>query len=227
MLQTTSPHENMALDANSERLEVPLDAVIHCMGRLMRARDVITYQHSKRVGVLTELVAHALGVDEQTCKQVANAAGLHDIGKAVLPLEIVSKPTKLTAEEWLMVKRHPIIGHTILAESGDPLMNLAAEIALMHHERFDGSGYPQGLAGNEIGLPARIVGICDVYDALRRDRPYRKGVNHNEAMQIISIGDGRTSPAHFDPDVLDAFTRIGHQIKHAFEEAVSLNDPFV
>lgn len=219
--------EAIVPDALSKSDTSPLDVVIHCLGQLMHARDPITYQHSKRVGILTGLIAQAVGIDEHASARLASASVLHDIGKAVLPLEIISKPTSLTREEWVLVKSHPVIGHTVLADSGDPLMDIAAELALQHHEHFDGTGYPYGLSGEEISLPSRILGICDVYDALRRDRPYRKGVSHDEALNIITVGDGRTSPKHFDPQVLRAFILHSRHIKDAFEHAKSLDNPFV
>lgn len=220
-------HEEVVSQALSENDSSPLDAVKHCLGQLIGARDPITHHHSKRVGTLTMLVAQAVGIDEHASVRLGNAAALHDIGKAVLPLEIISKPTDLTREEWQLVKCHPIIGHTVLADSGDPLMDIAAELALQHHEHFDGSGYPYGLSGDKISLPSRIIGICDVYDALRRDRPYRQGIDHDQAMNVITVGDGRTSPSHFDPKVLSAFLLQSRQIQHSFEHTKSLSDPFI
>jgi len=220
-------HEKIVSQELSENDGSPLDIVKHCLGQLIDARDPITHQHSKRVGTLTKLVAQAVGVDERASARLGNVAALHDIGKAVLPLEIISKPTGLTREEWELVKCHPTIGHTVLAGSGDPLMDIAAELALQHHEHFDGSGYPYGLSGDEISLPSRIITICDVYDALRRDRPYRRGIDHDETMNVITVGDGRTSPSHFDPKVLSAFILQSRQIQHSFELAKSLSDPFI
>ncbi len=159
----------------------------------------------------------ALGLPGSECADIANAALLHDIGKIVVPLEIISKPTSLTNEEFQIVKTHCVIGETVLSGTGDPLLALAAEIALHHHEKFNGTGYPNGFRGEDIPLPGRIVGICDVYDALRRDRPYRPGSAHDETISIITIGDGRTSPGDFDYRILKVFLHNSARIENMYK----------
>ena len=114
----------------------------------------------------------------------------------------------LLPEQWGMVQQHPEVGHAILNHFDHPTARLAASIALHHHERFDGTGYPHGLNGLDIPLEARIVAVCDVYDALRSHRPYKTARSHDDALRIMLDGDGRTAPEHFDPVILAAFAKL-------------------
>ncbi len=149
--------------------------------------------------------------------QIAAAAVLHDIGKLAVPIELLQKSTPLSAEEFALIKTHSQAGHDILATPGNALMTLAATIALQHHEKYDGSGYPLGLAGEAIALPAQIAAICDTYDALRQDRPYRRGLSHDETMKVIVDGDRRSMPAHFSPRIWSAFQLVSDSARFVFD----------
>ena len=139
---------------------------------------------------------------------IAYASTLHDIGKIGIQDNILLKPGPLTTEEFEIMKSHTTIGEKMLSGSSHKVIQMASKIALTHHERWDGTGYPMGLQGNDIPIEGRLVIICDQYDALRSKRPYQLPLNHEEAFKIITEGDGRTIPEHFDPYVLKAFIEV-------------------
>jgi putative two-component system response regulator len=147
------------------------------------------------------------------------AAGLHDIGKLIIPERIINKPGPLDPDEWQVMRQHPELGFNILRGSDNEVVKVAANVVLRHHECWDGSGYPGGLAGEAISREARIVGICDAYHALRETRPYRAGMSHDTVMGMILEGDasGRLHPGKFDPAVLAAFRASGDAVRAAFE----------
>src|SRR5690606_36295893 len=131
-------------------------------------------QHTQRVGELSARLAQAAGLDEETVERIRRAAPLHDIGKIGIPDALLLKPGKLTPEEYTAMQRHTVIGAEILADGQSMFVRVAETIALSHHERWDGNGYPSGLAGTDIPKAARIVAIADFFDALTHDRPYRQ-----------------------------------------------------
>jgi len=141
---------------------------------------------------------------------------LHDIGKVAISDEILLKPGRLTTEEFEVMKQHPVFGAKVLHNTEgyageNPLLHLAADIAEYHHEKWDGSGYPHGLKGEDIPLGARIMALADVYDALRSKRPYKEALSHEATVEIILHGDHITRPEHFDPLVLSCCARIHEQ----------------
>jgi putative two-component system response regulator len=190
--------QQVAREATLRRRRSALETV-HCLFQLIQQRDPATARHLQRVSALTAVVARHLDCTTAHAARVAQAALLHDLGKAVLPDAILSKPAALTPEEWRVVQRHPTLGAAILEETAAPLLILAQQIALTHHERWDGSGYPQGLHADAIPLAGRIVALADVYEALRAPRPYKPALDHAAVCEILLLGDGRTAPSHFDP----------------------------
>lgn len=176
------------------------DAVIQLTE--VRSHDDYTFKHCTNVCVLSVMLGIAAGYGLGDLKKIGVGALLHDMGKVVVPREIINKPGRLTGPEWACIKTHPQTGFDILKQTGKfPL--LSALIALNHHERFDGSGYPNGIEGNEIHEFARLAAICDVYDALTSDRPYRKGMPANQAYDVLLAGSG----TQFDPELLRMFVQ--------------------
>ena len=164
-------------------------------------RDDETGGHIRRVGLYAEVIGRRMGHTEEYNELLRLSAPMHDIGKMGIPDSILMKPAKLTAEEFEIVKTHTTIGANILAGTAIPLLNLAREIAYGHHEKWDGSGYPKGISGDNTPEAARIAAVADVYDALVHDRVYRLAMPEDDALEIMSQGRG----THFDPEVLDVF----------------------
>ena len=182
-------------------------AQIEVLGRLALSaeyRDDDTGQHTARVGTLSALIASALGLDATRVMLMELAAPLHDIGKIGVPDHVLLKPGALTLAERTIMQSHTTIGAEILGRSASPLLQLAREIALCHHERWDGLGYPAGLRGELIPLSARIVNAADTFDALINSRPYKNAWSQEEALREMRAQRGR----QFDPAVLDAFLSL-------------------
>jgi putative two-component system response regulator len=200
-----------ALDATELAPDISLAFQSDTMRRLVRLaefRDDQTGQHLLRMGRYCELIALGLGLDEERCARLRLASELHDIGKVAIPDRILLKPGKLTLAEFEVMKTHAEVGHRLLADSDAELMRTAASIALTHHERFDGGGYPGGLAGEEIPLEGRIAAVADVFDALTSDRVYRPAFPVGLAVDMMEADRGR----HFEPAVFDAMLANFQQI---------------
>jgi putative two-component system response regulator len=180
------------------------EETIHCLLAASMYRDEETGAHVRRVGECSALIAESLGWPVEKVDCIRLAAPMHDIGKIGIPDAILQKPGRLTAGEYEIMKRHTVIGAKMLGDSDSPILKLASQIALCHHERWDGRGYPGGLAGDAIPEPARIVAVVDVYDALTHDRVYRPAMPESEALQIMESGAG----AHFDPALLRLFLAL-------------------
>jgi putative nucleotidyltransferase with HDIG domain len=166
----------------------------------LKTADDYTYMHSVAVCALMVALSHHLNLDEEHTREAGLAGLLHDLGKALTPSEILLKPGRLTAEEFAIMKTHPEEGHRLLIESGFQDA-VTLDVVLHHHERIDGSGYPHGLSGNEISLFAKMGAVCDVYDAITSNRPYKAGWEPVESIQRMS----EWCSAQYDKDVFQAF----------------------
>lgn len=186
--------------------ETAFQLSIKLLARAAELHDEDTGNHILRVNEYSFWVARALGQPVEWCNEIRYSAALHDVGKMSVDAAVLKKRGELDVTERVEMKRHPEYGWRILKDN--PRLRMAAEIAYCHHERWDGSGYPRGLAGTRIPLCARIVQIADVYDALRSPRPYKPGFTHDVAVKIILEGDDRIVPGRdFDPALLAMFAR--------------------
>jgi putative nucleotidyltransferase with HDIG domain len=193
-----------SLQRSNSELTLAYDATIEGWSRALDLRDKETEGHTLRVTEMALKLARAFGLSEDELVQVRWGALLHDIGKMGIPDEILHKPGPLTAEEWALMKKHPTYAYEMLA----PIryLRLALDIPYCHHEKWDGSGYPQGLMGDQIPLTARIFAVVDVWDALSSDRPYRAAWTEKKVRDHIQASSG----THFDPQVVEVFLRISH-----------------
>jgi len=170
-------------------------------------RDDETGAHLRRMSKLCGRLARAAGLDEESAEEIEQASLLHDVGKIGIPDDILHKPGRLTGDERAVMQTHTTIGAELLAGSSSPLLRTAEAIARTHHERWDGTGYPDGLIGEEIPLAGRIAAICDVFDALLTERPYKRAWSLEETLGYIDAERGR----HFDPELAAIFLAIADQ----------------
>jgi len=220
-----------------DQLQRSVRSLLDTVGRLAEFRDDETNTHLKRVSQFAAILATEARQDERFSDQISNpfidslvqTAPLHDIGKVGIPDDILTKPGKLTAKEFDIMKTHADIGRRVLSEAIDPenpvpLLQMCAQIAHCHHERFNGAGYPRGIAGNDIPLAARIVALVDAYDAITSERRYKSAQPHEKAIEIIRSEAGE----HFDPALVDAFLRCQAQfdeIRAQHLEPTAVLDP--
>jgi len=178
---------------------------LHRLALAAEHRDDNTWEHTQRVAAMAARLGRRAGVGERDVELIRLTAPLHDIGKIAIPDYILLKPDKLTDEEFDLVKTHAAIGGRILAGGDSDLLRTAEDVALRHHERWDGSGYPDGLAGQEIPIAGRLVAVADVFDILVHERPWKQGWSVDDAAAEIR----RSSGSHFDPSVVRAFEELG------------------
>jgi putative two-component system response regulator len=197
---------------------------IFCLAKAAEYRDPETGAHILRMAHYSKHIASMLGLSIEQQNLLLEASPMHDIGKVGIPDSILLKPSKLTDEEFAFMKHHAVIGYELLNTSRFPLLQVAAEIAYTHHEKFDGSGYPRGLSGNNIPLFGRIVAVADVFDALTSERPYKKSWDVEQSSQLLKDGSGR----HFDPCCVEAFFKNFDdvmEIKNKFmDEQIEIRD---
>lgn len=198
-------------------LEDAYAEAVDCLAMAAEFKDPETGNHIRRIGEYAKLVAAELGWPKERRRVIWLAAPLHDVGKIGTPDNVLLKPGKLTPDEVAIMKQHAEIGRRILSSSKHPVMLSAANIALGHHERWDGGGYPRGLKGAEVPIEARITMFGDIYDALRSERPYKPAFDHEKALSIMLEGDGRTDPSHFDPELLDVFRAQSDGFREIFD----------
>ena len=181
-----------------------------------RYKDEETGTHIQRLSHYSKVLALFIGLDSEDAQLIFDAAPMHDVGKVGIPDSIMRKQGPLDEEEWAMVKQHPVFGASLLAGSPSRLLEKAREIALAHHERWDGSGYPYGLQGEAIPLAGRVVMLVDTYDALRSRRAYKPSFSHGKTCDVMLNGRERTRPEHFDPQLLEAFRELHLEFDEIF-----------
>ncbi len=185
--------------------------------------DGETGAHIRRIGLYSEVLSSAIGWDRPSVEDIRIAATMHDIGKIGIPDTVLRKPGPLTAEEFAVMKAHPVIGGRILAGSKSPMLQMAKDIALSHHEKWDGSGYPYGIAGEAIPMASRIVALADVFDALVHERVYKTSMSIDAALEIMVLNRSR----QFDPNLFDEFMRLRPRFEAiAHEQSVMLFEGF-
>lgn len=185
------------------------------LATVAEAHDQVTGNHILRVGKLSSFIADKLGLDNEKILEIEDFAPLHDIGKIFVPSSILIKEGKLTNEEWEIMKKHTVYAKKLL--EGDEKFKVALNIALYHHEKYNGTGYPNGLKEDEIPIEAQIVAVVDVYDALRSKRPYKEPYSHKKAMEIIFSDGDRTNKKHFNPNILDIIKEQENSIKDLWD----------
>ncbi len=206
----------------TRELEASRKEIIVSLGRASEYKDNETGMHVIRMSHYAKVIGLAYGMTEEEATILQEAAPMHDIGKIGIPDSILLKPGKLDADEWHQMQQHPNIGLAILGGQTCTLLNMAREIAISHHEKWDGSGYPNGLKGEEIPISGRICGMADVFDALTTERPYKSAWPVDEAVNFITEQSGQ----HFDPELVELFIKslpLILQIKEKYHEAHGLN----
>ena len=214
-LADRATHLAALVDEQTQEIRDREKELIFRMSRAAEFRDPETGAHIQRMAYYSQLIAKGLGLDEKTQKLILEASPMHDVGKIGIPDHILLKPGKLTFEEFDVMKGHAKLGYELLKESNSEILQAAAEIALSHHEKYDGSGYPSGLVGTKIPLFGRIVAVADVFDALTSERPYKKAWALDEACKFLEEGRG----LHFDPMCVEAFLA-------GWEEALDIRQRF-
>jgi putative two-component system response regulator len=213
-------HNRMLDEQVRERtaqLEEAYRDTVFTLVRAAEHKDEETGHHIRRISHYCKLLAEGMDLSADFQHVIFHASPMHDIGKIGIADHVLLKPGGFTPEEWIIMRTHCTLGASILGSGTSPYTRMGAEIALSHHERWDGSGYPNGLTGEAIPLAARIMQICDVYDALRSKRPYKLPIAHARSVEIITQGDGRVQPEHFDPAVLSAFAMQADHFADIYE----------
>lgn len=206
-LRSQNQHLNQEVQRGLRDIDAAQTEVILRLAQAAEYRDEDTGLHTRRVGWLSERLARALGLDDDLVELISLAAPLHDIGKIAIPDHILLKPGRLTPEELRHMQEHAAVGARMLEDSRFPLLQAAHEIALYHHERWDGAGYPQGIRGTDIPIMARIVAVADAFDALTHERPYKRAWKVEEALAELFACSG----TRYDPQVIAALKHVAIQ----------------
>jgi len=217
VLQDAVREKSVELAKALEQVKGMSFEVVERLTAAAECRDTDTGEHIIRIGKYAGHVARRLNLDDDFIENIMFASQMHDIGKIGIPDNILLKPGGLTQEEFAIMKNHTLIGERILRGPTSPVLKMAASIAISHHERWDGGGYPHGLKEENIPLEGRIVFLCDQYDALRSRRPYKEPLSHERVREIILAGDGRSMPEYFDPGVLEVFRETHAKFDLIFE----------
>lgn len=210
-----------ALELERRRSQELEEAYYDTVLRLTRAsayKDRETGAHIQRVSHYAKILARQLGWPDEDQELIFRAAPMHDVGKIAIPDDLIRKRGSLDGGDRAVMESHTLIGASLLEGSNSRLLDMAREIALTHHEHWDGSGYPHGLIGEQIPIAGRIVMLSDHYDALRSRRSYKKGFEHESTYRILLEGDGRTRPSHFDPKLLEIFAVAHREFEAVFEQ---------
>jgi len=201
-----------ALQEMTDARRLTHDAHLETIKRLTIAaehKDKDTAGHIERIGKYSEVMARAMGMSPGEVEVILHAAPMHDVGKIGIPDRVLLKPGKLDDEEWVIMRSHTTMGADILSGSSSTIMQMGERIAISHHEKWDGSGYPNGLSGKDIPVEGRICTIVDFFDALTMNRPYRKAVPNDETVKMLLADSG----THFDPELVDVFLTVRDEIE--------------
>jgi putative two-component system response regulator len=209
------------VDSRTMELQVTRLQIIHCLGRAAEYKDNETGFHVLRMAHYARLIAEAAGLGKTLSETLFLAAPMHDIGKIGTPDHILLKPGKLDEDEWKVMRAHTTVGGEIIGGHEDPLLSMARTVALAHHEKWDGTGYPSGIKGDAIPLVGRVVAIADVFDALTSERPYKKAWTVDAAMEFIVSGAG----SHFDPSLIEPLKSVLTQMLIVKEKYADGGDP--
>ncbi len=209
------------LDLAHQRIKIRYLETIQRLTLASEYKDNETGAHIKRTSLYCKFIAEELGLDSTFIETIYYTAPMHDLGKVGIPDSILLKNGPLDKDEWEILMTHPKIGADILGGSDSSYLKMAEDIAYTHHETWDGTGYPRKLKGEEIPISGRIMILADQYDALRSKRPYKSALEHEQATKVLTEGDGRTSPQHFDPDILEIFKKNN---QYFYDISISIKD---
>ncbi|WCN09137.1 HD domain-containing phosphohydrolase [Marinomonas mediterranea] len=221
-LAERNKHDRLMLEERTAQLEDALTSAIKMLSEAASFKDQDTEDHMWRMADYCALLAKDIGWEDDLVEMFKLAAPMHDMGKIGIPDAILTAPRKLTPDEWEVMKTHPELGQRILSKSDAPLFQVAAEVAMNHHERWDGTGYPQGLAGEDIPMSARIVALADVFDSLTMPRAYKPSWPVEDAYDYIK----ENARLHFDPDLVERFIKLDsgiREIKASWDGALEEN----